>query len=147
MRQYSNLPSNLWPKLVGMAAYLINRSPSRQLGWKTLFEVFYKALGSSICTPNLVHLRIPGYHSYIRIPNLPRLKKLEPRACMGYLVGYSSTNIFKIWIPQRKRIISAQDVTFNEDAKFNPGENHEQLDIRIMNTVGNDPLNQKVEST
>ena len=56
-------------------------------------------------------------------------------------------NIFKIWIPQRKQIIFARDVTFNEDAKFNPGENHEQLDIRIVNTVGNDPLNQEVEST
>jgi len=66
---------------------------------------------------------------------------------MGYLVGYSSTNIFKIWIPQRKWIISAPDVAFNEDVKFNPGENHEQLDIRIVNTVGNDPLNQEVEST
>ena len=111
------------------------------------FEVFYKALGSSIYTPNLVYLRIPGCRSYIRIPNLPRLKKLEPRVCVGYLVGYSSTNIFKIWILQRKQIISAQDVTFNKDAKFNLGENHEQLDIRIMNTVGNDLLNQEVEST
>jgi len=30
---------------------------------------------------------------------IPRLQKLEPRAHIGYLIRYDSTNIFQIWIP------------------------------------------------
>ncbi|KAM4067532.1 integrase core domain-containing protein [Hirsutella rhossiliensis] len=30
-------------------------------------------------------------------------QKLDPRSHIGYLVGYNSTNIFRIWIPQRRK--------------------------------------------
>ena len=30
-------------------------------------------------------------------------------------MGYESTNIYRIWIPHKKRVISARDVIFNED--------------------------------
>ena len=29
-------------------------------------------------------------------------RKLDPRAYIGYLVGYDSTNIFRIWIPHKE---------------------------------------------
>ncbi|KAM4055458.1 GAG-pre-integrase domain-containing protein [Hirsutella rhossiliensis] len=51
-----------------------------------------------------------------------RLQKLDPRAYIGYLVGYNSTNIFRIWIPHLKKVISTRDVIFDEltyfDGKF-----------------------------
>ena len=45
---------------------------------------------------------------------IPRKQKLAPRAHIGYLVGYDSTNIYRIWMPSKKKIIRTKDVTFNE---------------------------------
>ncbi|KAI0991559.1 hypothetical protein K3495_g16628 [Podosphaera aphanis] len=36
-----------------------------------------------------------------------------PRAHIGYLVGYDSRNIYRIWIPSKKRVIRTRDVTFD----------------------------------
>lgn len=49
-----------------------------------------------------------------------RLHKLDPKAFLGYLVRYQSTNIYKIWIPLLNKVISTRDVIFNEDEVF-PG--------------------------
>jgi len=47
-----------------------------------------------------------------------RLKKLDPRAQIGYLVGYDSTNIYRIWIPHKGKVISTRDVIFDETTFF-----------------------------
>jgi len=38
------------------------------------------------------------------------------------LVGYESTNIFRVWIPSKRKIIKTRDVTFNEKPFYNPTE-------------------------
>jgi len=48
-----------------------------------------------------------------------RLSKLDLRAHIGYLVGYNSTNIYRIWIPYKGIIISTKDVIFDEKTFFN----------------------------
>ena len=48
-----------------------------------------------------------------------RLNKLDPRAHIGYLVGYDSTNIYRIWIPHKGIVISTRDIVFNEKTFFN----------------------------
>src|SRR5947209_4855021 len=47
-----------------------------------------------------------------------RLMKLDLRAHIGYLVGYDSTNIYRIWIPHKGIVISTRDVIFNEKTFF-----------------------------
>lgn len=47
-----------------------------------------------------------------------RLRKLDPRAHIGYLVGYASTNIYRIWIPHKGVVISTRDVIFDETTFF-----------------------------
>jgi hypothetical protein len=54
------------------------------------------------------------------IHDIPRTQKLEPRAHIGYLVGYESTNIFRIWVPSRNEVIKTRDVTFNETLFYDP---------------------------
>ena len=34
-------------------------------------------------------------------------------------MGYKSTNIYRIWIPHKKKVISTRDVIFNEDKFWN----------------------------
>jgi hypothetical protein len=49
-----------------------------------------------------------------------------PRAFIGWLVGYESTNIYRIWSPSQKRIICARDVTFNPSKRYKPDDEEEQ---------------------
>ena len=47
---------------------------------------------------------------------------MEARAFIGYLVGYDSTNIFRIWIPSKQKVISTRDVTFKESLFYDSKE-------------------------
>lgn len=46
---------------------------------------------------------------------------------IGYLVGYEGTNIFRIWIPQKRKVIRTRDVTFNEEKLYDPQPFMEEL--------------------
>ena len=45
--------------------------------------------------------------------------KLNSKAWIGYLVGYNSTNIFRIWNPVVNKVVATRDVVFNEKEIFN----------------------------
>jgi hypothetical protein len=47
-----------------------------------------------------------------------RLQRLDPKAWIGYLVRYRSSNIYRIWIPSLAKVISTRDVTFDEQTVF-----------------------------
>ena len=53
--------------------------------------------------------------------------KLEPRALAGYLIGYDSTNIWRIWHPEGKTIIRSRDVTFDEGQLYHPKDSKQLL--------------------
>ncbi|KAF7573964.1 hypothetical protein PtrM4_055870 [Pyrenophora tritici-repentis] len=63
-----------------------------------------------------------------------RLQRLDPKAWIGYLVGYQSTNIYRIWIPSMAKVISTRDVVFNEDTIFN-GKTEDLMDNLMHNTL------------
>lgn len=51
--------------------------------------------------PSLSHRHPYGCRAYPLRPNIPRKDKLAPSAFIGYLVGYDSTNIFRIWVARK----------------------------------------------
>ena len=112
----ASLPTNLWPEVVGCAAYIANRTPIRQLGWKTPFEIVNNS------KPSYAHLREYGCRAYALNKSIPHSKKLDSRAHLGHLIGYDSTNIFKIWIPSKNKVIRTRDVTFDEEKFYDPGD-------------------------
>ncbi|KAM4058204.1 reverse transcriptase (RNA-dependent DNA polymerase) [Hirsutella rhossiliensis] len=138
MRIASRLPHNLWKEIVEAACYLRNRTPreprvqinagsdapepdakpgaEEELEWKSPIELF---TGKNA---QLSHLRAYGCRAYAMTANAQlkrdKLRKLDPRAHIGYLVGYNSTNIFRIWIPYLKRVVSTRDVVFDEHTFF-----------------------------
>jgi hypothetical protein len=111
----SNLPLPLAPEIYVAAAYLLNRTPTRTIGWKTPFEMAYSK------QPSIAHLRVYGCRAYALRPQIPRGDKLSPRALIGYLVGYDSSNIYRVWLPNARsrahqgKVIRIRDVTFKED--------------------------------
>ncbi|ERF70143.1 hypothetical protein EPUS_00330 [Endocarpon pusillum Z07020] len=111
-----NALGGLWPEIVKATGYLDNRTPKRQLEWRTSYESLLKQ------KPNLAHLRTYGCRAYPLNKHIPRLQKLQLRAYIGYLVGYESTNIYRIWIPSLEKVVRTRDVTFNEELFYDPAE-------------------------
>jgi hypothetical protein len=135
MRNTANLPALLWPEIYTCAAYLLNRSPTRSLGWITPIGFIEKYLGNPVPKPSLHHLVPYGCRAYSFIKNQPKLNRLEPRAHIGYLVGYDSTNVFRIWIPSQKTVISTRDVIFDIIKRYNPENDQSAATPEVIETI------------
>jgi hypothetical protein len=95
----SGLPKELANECTMTAVYLLNRTLVESLGWKTLYEV---AGGHK---PSIAHLSKIGAQAYYLNNKLKRGDKMESRALIGHLVGYDSTNIFRIWLLESHTVI------------------------------------------
>src|SRR6266436_2469008 len=126
MRLSAHLPHALWREIIASAVYLYNRTPRQSLDWKSPYEAFQDVMMpvegvSGPRKPALNHLKAYGCRSYVLIksagdPDRPKKRqKLQPKAHIGFLVGYESTNIYRIWIPHKKKVISARDVLFDKE--------------------------------
>jgi hypothetical protein len=108
MRIKTNLSTNLWSKIFKSIDYLNNRTLRRALTWKTLFEVLTKEKS------NLTHLQSYECRTYLLKNIILRKNRLKSRAFIDYLVRYDFTNIFRIWIFSRMRIIRIKNVIFDK---------------------------------
>jgi hypothetical protein len=127
-RLSAELPRDLWPEVVAATVYLHNRTPNYQNGWKSPYEMFYTRVGFQNGTvmgprkPNLSHIRAYGCKAFAMTDDTQlgkfRLQRLDPKAWVGYLVGYRSTNIYRIWIPSLGKTISNRDVIFDEQKSY-----------------------------
>jgi len=59
------------------------------------------------------------------------LNKLDPQAHIGYLVGYDSTNIYRIWIPHKGIIISIKDIIFDKKTFFDSKQTDITKDLHV----------------
>jgi len=122
MRLKANLPHDLWPEIVNCAVYLGERTPRHHNRWKSPFEKFYSYVYGTRKQPPLAHIKAYGCRAYAMTKDAQlkrnRRNKLAPRAEISYLVGYDSTNIYRIWIPHTGKVISTRDVIFDETKFF-----------------------------
>ncbi|EAQ91522.1 hypothetical protein CHGG_03457 [Chaetomium globosum CBS 148.51] len=119
MRAAARLPEILWVEIYKAAVYLYNRTPKKRQDWRSPYEVFHTFLATRDGIPNperkpqLAHLRNYGCRAYVMTTEAmlkkERLFKLRPNAWIGYLVGYESTNIYRIWSPKTNDIVRVRD--------------------------------------
>jgi hypothetical protein len=108
MRIEANLSANMWSEMFKSIDYLKNRIFRRALIWKTFFETLIEKKS------NLSHLQSYEYKAYLLKNIIFRKNRLKSRAFIDYLVKYDFTNIFRIWIFNRMRIIRIKDVLFDK---------------------------------
>ena len=142
MRTGAKLPEHLWPEISKAAVYLHNRIPSQHLGWKSPRDILHTVMAKRAGVPqpdkrpNLSHLRVYGCKAYAMttdaMKKAHRRQKLAPRAWIGYLVGYFSSNIYRIWIPHTGDVISTRDVIFNEDELLSGDKEEFRDELRTM---------------
>lgn len=134
MRLSSKFPEFLWPEIWKTAVFIYNRIPHHDPkadaheAWRSPLERLYRWLKKNQKhTPslslNLSHLRAYRCKAYPLTSKSLKNKekkdlKLKAHADIGYLVGYDSTNIFRIYILSRREVQRIRDVTFIEKHIF-----------------------------
>ena len=95
IRLQSGLPANLWSEMYLAAGFILNRTPRARLNWKTPLEVLYRMIGRPNPPIEITHLRAYGCRCYPLIHKEEMTHKLNPKAHLGYLVGYEASNIWR----------------------------------------------------
>jgi hypothetical protein len=107
-----NVPKFLWSETVLTTVYLINRTPSWLLGWKTPYEML-RGVNEFVVPP-----KVFGCTCFVR-DHMPFVGKLDPRAVKCIFVGYSSSQKgYKCWSPTERHLFVSMDVTFRESEPF-----------------------------
>ena len=137
------MPAALWPEINRAAVYLQNRTPSYTYNWKTPYERFhtYLAYRDGVVVghkkPQQAHLKVYGCKAFTltteTLKKSNRLQRFNPKAWLGFLVGYDSTNNYRIWNPKLNKVISTRDVIFDEDALFDGDIKRLQDDLLHIN--------------
>ena len=135
MQTDAKLPYFMWPEIVCAAGYILNRTPRQKHGWKTPLETLHAFVGYTDTKPKCGQIRLYGCRAYALKNDIKRTDKLVPRSQVGYLVGYDSSNIFRIWVPQLHRVIRSRDVTFDESIQYRPSLAEEPISQEITETV------------
>ncbi len=108
LRIKTNLSANLWSKIFKIINYLNNRIFKRSLTWKTFFEILIEKKS------NLSHLQSYECKAYFLKNIIFRKDRLKSKVFIDYFVRYDFTNIFRIWISSRMRIIRIRNVLFDK---------------------------------
>ncbi len=122
----ANLPNKLWREIVSTSTYLYTPTQRASNYWKSLYESFHSYVSDKeeLSVPQKLLLHHFGafiYRAYVPIKSKKNPKyrqksrKLDAKAHISFLVGYESTNIYRIWVPNKKRVALVRDVIFNED--------------------------------
>lgn len=114
---HQNVPKYLCGEVVLTSTYLINRLPSKILGFKSPMDVLSSFYPNLPVSSNLKP-RIFGCVSFVHVHSQER-KKLDPRALRCVFVGYSSTQKgYKCFHPTSKKFFVSRDVIFHEEEPY-----------------------------
>lgn len=111
----SDLDKSFWTEAMKTAIYLINRTETSVLeNGKTPAEIWYKE------KPNLNKIKVFGCKAYVLIPREERQSKLDARSRKMIFMGYTD-NGYRVWDPEKKKIVTAKHIMFDENATRNLG--------------------------
>ncbi|CAL2245845.1 unnamed protein product [Prunus armeniaca] len=111
-----SVPHHLWGHGVLAVAYLINRTPSRVLDFKTPLDVFcaHTTPVSVSMLPPKVFRCVPYVHVYSY-----QRSKLDPCILCCVFIGYSTTeNGYKCYHIHSQKVHVTLDVTFHEEVSY-----------------------------
>ncbi|XP_019240254.1 PREDICTED: uncharacterized protein LOC109220255 [Nicotiana attenuata] len=100
--------TRFWGECVATTVYLLNRLPSKVVGYKSPLEMLY------LHPPSLSHLRVFGCICYATCPQV--LDKFSPRAILAMFLGYSSSQKgYLLYTMHSKTFIVNRNVMFQEN--------------------------------
>ncbi|KAI3120209.1 hypothetical protein CBS147326_9557 [Penicillium roqueforti] len=141
----SGLPPYLEGEAIKASVYIMNRTPTRDANnaWFLPLQRLYDLLDIPR-TVNMSNMYLYGCMVFYR-KKTTASHKLEPRAGIGYLIGYEAHNIWRIWNPKAKpkwSVFRARDVVFDESRKYEQNDPLLTAGLRYS-----EPLEAKTEAT
>lgn len=104
----ANLKMQFWAEAAATAAFLINRTPCRDMKNTTPEEIW------TTLKPNLTHIRVFGCRAMVHIPKEKR-RKLDPKSYECIFLGYCETaKAYKLYNRKTKKTVVSRDVIFFE---------------------------------
>lgn len=103
----AGMPNKFWGEALSTACYIVNKSPSIALEFKTPDQLYYGK------TTNYSHLKPFGCLAYTRTKQ-DNLDPMELKCVMqGYPIG---TKGYRLWYLEQhqQKVITTRDATFNE---------------------------------
>lgn len=111
-----SVPAEFWGEAVSAAVFVLNRSLMRSLEGKTPFEGWHGL------KPNVHFLRVFGCRAYAK-ETRPGLKKLEDRSRPMVMIVYEEgSKAYRLFGPEKKRLVVSCDIIFDEGASWDWGE-------------------------
>ena len=108
MLKAKGLPDEFWGEAVTMTVYLLNRSSSKSVGGKTLYELWTGSV------PGVQHLRMFGCIAHMKVTT-PNLKKLDDRSRRTIFVGYEpGSKAYQVYDTVTQRVHISRDLVFEE---------------------------------
>ncbi|GBP22524.1 Retrovirus-related Pol polyprotein from transposon TNT 1-94 [Eumeta japonica] len=122
----ANLPKMYWAESIHTAAYLINRSPTRSLKYKTPEEIWTRK------KPKIHHLKVFGCEAMIHLPKEKR-GKWDPKAQKAIFIGYCDhTKGYRFLLPGSRTVIKSKDAVFLESTVK---KNYVPVDLTIDSSM------------
>jgi hypothetical protein len=107
----SKLPHKFWAEALATATYIRNRCTTKAIDGMTPYEAWTGA------KPTVKHLRVFGCDAFVHIPKDER-HKLDSKSKKCILLGYGEhTKGYRLYDPERRRVLYSRDVKFNENEK------------------------------
>jgi hypothetical protein len=108
-----NVPKLFWPEAVKWACYVMNRSPTLSVKNMTPEEAW------SGEKPSVHHFKVFGCLAFAHIPDSQRTK-LDDKSIKCIHLGVSEeSKAYKLYDPEKKKIIISRDVVFEERKGWN----------------------------
>jgi hypothetical protein len=96
-----------WGEAVMIAVHLLNRSPTKALDGKTLYEAWHGR------KPAVSHLRVFGYLAFVK--ELNHVGKIDDWSTPGVFIGYAEgAKAYRILDPATRRVRITRDIVFDE---------------------------------
>ncbi|XP_066351663.1 uncharacterized protein [Miscanthus floridulus] len=106
------IPGIFWAEAVRHSVYLLNRLPTKSMGYRTPYE------GWNGRKPHLGHLRIFGCKGHVKIVGT-HLKKLDDRSVpMVYFGIEEGSKAHRMYNPKTNKFVVSRDVVFEESLKW-----------------------------
>jgi hypothetical protein len=122
IREHAKLSENLFLECYLTIEHLMNRTLNQILNWDSLLIRMQKLINQNqSIRPEIEHLKMYECKTYSLLKKADvssRDSKLKSRAFVDYLIDYNSTNIFRVWNPEKDDVNDYRDVIFDESELY-----------------------------
>ncbi len=120
--QHKGLDARLWAEVASTIIYLKNRSSTTFLSGSMPYEAWHGRLS------DMAHLRALGCVAFMHTPKEKR-KKLDSHSHKCIILGYTASNIFRLWDPVARKLFGARNIIFSKAASFKANRTMDNDDL------------------